>query len=116
MAAGNGLGSGVRCRVMFGWKGVRMTDGGMKRASQADMRRMKETRDLQNGPAAPEGEDLGPEFWAKAQIEGPRRVRSVHLKLDPEVFEYFVQVTGGKGHLTRMQAVLKAYVEAHRRG
>ncbi len=31
-----------------------------------------------------------------------------------EVFDYFVQITGGKGHLTRMQAVLKAYVEAMR--
>ncbi len=27
---------------------------------------------------------------------------------------YFVEITKGKGHLTRMQAVLKAYVEAHR--
>jgi uncharacterized protein (DUF4415 family) len=93
-----------------------MTDVVMKRASLAEIRRMKEAGELHHTPAAPEGEDLGPEFWAKAQIEGPKRSRSVHLKLDPEVFEYFVQVTGGKGHLTRMQAVLKAYVEAHRRG
>ena len=77
---------------------------------------MKEAGELHHDPAAPEGEDLGPEFWAKAQVEGPKRARSVHLKLDPEVFEYFLKVTGGKGHLTRMQAVLKAYVEAHRRG
>ena len=88
----------------------------MKRASLADIRRMKEAGELHHDPAAPEGEDLGPEFWARAQVEGPKRSRSVHLKLDPEVFEYFVQVTGGKGHLTRMQAVLKAYVDAHRRG
>ena len=77
---------------------------------------MKEAGELHHDRAAPEGEDLGPEFWAKAQVEGPKRSRSVHLKLDPEVFEYFLQVTGGKGHLTRMQAVLKAYVAAHRRG
>ena len=77
---------------------------------------MKEAGELHHDPAASEGEDLGPEFWAKAQVEGPKRSRSVHLKLDPEVFEYFLKVTGGKGHLTRMQAVLKAYVEAHRRG
>ena len=29
-----------------------------------------------------------------------------------ELFVYFVEITKGKGHLTRMQAVLKAYVEA----
>ena len=85
-----------------------MTDVAMKRASLADIRRMKEAGNLYHNPAAPEGEDLGPDFWAKAQVEGPKRVRSVHLKLDPEVFEYFVQVTGGKGHWSRMQAVLKA--------
>lgn len=32
----------------------------------------------------------------------------------PEVFAFFVQKTGGKGHQTRMQAVLKAYVEARK--
>ena len=58
---------------------------------------MKEAGELHHSASAPEGEDLGPEFWAKAQIEGLKRSRSVHLKLDPEVFEYFVQVTGGRG-------------------
>lgn len=41
-----------------------------------------------------------------------QRHRSVHLKLDPEVFACFVAETGGKGHLTRMQNVLRAYVKA----
>lgn len=36
----------------------------------------------------------------------------MHLKLDPEVFEFFK--AGGKGHLTRMQNVLAAYVRARR--
>ena len=78
--------------------------------------RMKAAGELYHSPDAPEGPDLGPQFWAKARIEGPRRTRSVHLKLDPEVFAYFVEITGGKGHLTRMQAVLKAYVEAMGKG
>ena len=88
----------------------------MKQASLDDILRMKVAGELFHNPNAPEGPDLGPEFWANARVEGPRRVRSVHLKLDPEVFAWFVQETGGKGHLTRMQAVLKAYVEAHRKG
>ncbi len=75
---------------------------------------MRDAGKLYHNTGAPAGEDLGPEFWAKAVLVTPRKPKSVHLKLDPEVFDYFVQITGGKGHLTRMQAVLKAYVEAMR--
>ncbi|MFN3549852.1 MAG: BrnA antitoxin family protein [Mesorhizobium sp.] len=75
---------------------------------------MKEAGELFHDPKAPEGESLGAEFWAKAAIEEPKRPRSVHLKLDPDVFEFFRQQAGGKGHLTKMQAVLKAYANAHR--
>ena len=89
-----------------------MTDANLKRASLEEILRMKAAGELFHDPTAPEG----PEFWAKARVEGPRRTRSVHLKLDPEVFAYFVAETGGKGHLTRMQAVLRAYVEARRKG
>lgn len=39
--------------------------------------------------------------------------RSVHLKLDRDVFDFFK--SQGKGHLTRMQNVLKAYVRAQTR-
>ena len=76
---------------------------------------MKEQGELFHNPDAPTGggEDLGPEFWAKARLELPSAARSVHLKLDPEVFEFFKQQ--GKGHITKMQNVLKAYVSAHRR-
>ena len=91
-----------------------MSEPDIRRASLADIRRMKERGELFHQPEAPEGESLGAEFWAKAEIEGPRRARSVHLKLDPDVFEFFHQQTGGKGHLTKMQNVLKAYVVAHR--
>jgi uncharacterized protein (DUF4415 family) len=72
---------------------------------------MKEKGELFHDPNAPEGESLGAEFWAKAEIRDPKR-RSVHLKLDPEVFDFFVTETKGKGHLTRMQEVLKAYMRA----
>ena len=91
-----------------------MNDRHMKRASLANIRRMKEKGRLFHDPNAPEGEDLGADFWAQARIEGPKRPRSVHLKLDPEVFDFFYTESGGKGHLTRMQNVLRAYVNARR--
>lgn len=91
-----------------------MSDPHMKRASLADIRRMKDEGKLFYDRNAPEGESLGAEFWAKAQIEPPRKPRSVHLKLDPEVFDFFFQEAKGKGHLTHMQNVLKAYMKARR--
>ena len=93
-----------------------MTEKDIRRASLAEIRRMDEAGELFHDPNAPEGPELGPEFWAQARVEGPRRTRSVHLKLDAAVFEHFVAETGGKGHLTRMQAVLRAYVEAKKGG
>jgi len=91
-----------------------MSEPNIKRASLAEIRRMKEAGELFHDPKAPEGESLGAEFWAKAEIEEARRPRSVHLKLDPDVFEFFRQQAGGKGHVTKMQNVLKAYANAHR--
>ena len=91
-----------------------MSEPNIRRASLADIKRMKDEGELFHDPNAGEGESLGPEFWAKAEIEQPRRPRSVHLKLDPEVFEFFQRQSGGKGHLTKMQNVLKAYANAHK--
>jgi len=72
---------------------------------------------LYHNPNAPEGPpteyaDLPQDFWDNAKVVFPREPRSVHLKLDPDVFDYFK--AQGKGHLTRMQEVLRAYVNAHR--
>lgn len=91
-----------------------MSEPDIRRASLADIRRMKEAGELHHDADAPEGESLGAAFWAEAAIEEPKRPRSVHLKLDPDVFEFFRQQAGGKGHLTKMQNVLKAYAKAHR--
>jgi len=42
----------------------------------------------------------------------PSGKTSVHLRLDSDVVEWFK--ANGKGHLTRMNAVLKAYVKAQK--
>jgi len=55
--------------------------------------------------------ELDENFWREARrIEHPMARKSVHLKLDEDIFEYFKR--GGKGHISRMQAVLRAYVDA----
>ena len=61
---------------------------------------------------APEGEELGADFWEKAQLVAPENKRSVNLRVDSYVFDFFK--SQGKGHLTRMNAVLRAYVDAHK--
>jgi uncharacterized protein (DUF4415 family) len=91
-----------------------MSDPIMKKASLEKLGEMRTKGELFHDKHAPEGESLGADFWAKARIEAPKKPRSVHLKLDPEVFDFFVAETGGKGHLTRMQAVLKAYADARK--
>jgi uncharacterized protein (DUF4415 family) len=63
-------------------------------------------------PDAPEAESLGAEFWKSARVVMPTGKTSVHLRLDSDVVEWFK--AHGKGHLTRMNAVLRAYVETQR--
>ena len=63
-------------------------------------------------PEAPEAESIGADFWRGARVVMPAGKTSVHLRLDPDVVEWFKGT--GKGHLTRMNAVLRAYVEAQK--
>ncbi len=96
-----------------------MAKENIRRASLEEINRMDEEGRLYNTPNAPVGPppeyaDLPDDFWDNATVEfrgGPPR--SVHLKLDPDVFDYFKSL--GKGHLTKMQEVLRAYVNAHKR-
>jgi uncharacterized protein (DUF4415 family) len=50
--------------------------------------------------------------WAQAKLVMPEPKKSVHLRLEQDVVDYFKGC--GKGHISMMQAVLKAYVKAHR--
>lgn len=59
---------------------------------------------------APEGASLGADFWSSAKIVMPDNKTSVHLRVDTKVLDFFK--AQGKGHLTRMNAVLRSYVEA----
>jgi uncharacterized protein (DUF4415 family) len=73
---------------------------------------MRERGEDQTRPDAPEAESLGADFWSSASVVMPGGKTSVHLRLDSEVVDWFK--ANGKGHLTRMNAVLRAYVEAQK--
>jgi uncharacterized protein (DUF4415 family) len=74
---------------------------------------MREQGQDKTSPDAPEAESLGADFWSSARVVMPRGKTSVHLRLDSDVVEWFK--TNGKGHLTRMNAVLRAYVDSQKR-
>ena len=59
----------------------------------------------------PDEKDLRPD-WTKAKLILPRAKTSVHLRLEQEIIDFFKEQ--GSGHIARMQAVLKSYVDAHR--
>jgi uncharacterized protein (DUF4415 family) len=57
--------------------------------------------------------ELDDSFWKHARRMSPLAPKkSVHLRLDGDVLDWFKGQ--GKGHLTRMVAVLRAYCEAGR--
>ena len=90
-----------------------MADDAIRRSSLDEIKRMRARGLTSATPAdAPEIE-LDEEFWRNARIVStaePRKT-SVRRRLDPETFAFFR--AAGKGHLTRMAKVLKAYAQGH---
>jgi uncharacterized protein (DUF4415 family) len=100
-----------------------MSDSNIKRMSIDDIRRMKSYTDwdrLRREAAAgiePEldEEELGIEWdWDNARLVIPEPKRAISLRLDADVLEFFK--AQGKGYQTRMNAVLRAYMEARKKG
>jgi uncharacterized protein (DUF4415 family) len=51
--------------------------------------------------------------WDTVTVELPRPKAAIHMRIDREVLDFFRST--GKGYQTRMNAVLKSYVERMRR-
>jgi uncharacterized protein (DUF4415 family) len=90
-----------------------VTELNIKKLSLSDIKKMRSEGRLYSDPQARTGPELGEKFWSEATLVQPERKISVHLKLDAGVFDFFKQ--GGRGHLTKMQDVLRTYVEAMKR-
>ena len=80
----------------------------IKTVSLADASEMGDrTRD-----DAPEGEDLGADFWKSARVVYPNGPKErLTVRFDRDVVAWFK--AGGRGYQTRMNAVLRSYFEAH---
>ncbi len=83
------------------------------RHSLSQVKAMRDRGEDKTSRDAPEAKSLGADFWKSARVILPQGKTSVHLRLDTDVVEWFK--ANGRGHLTRMNAVLRAYVEAQKR-
>jgi len=61
---------------------------------------------------APEN-DLPEGFWDRAVVQPPLVKSTISMRVDPDILDFFK--SQGAGHLTRMHAVLRAYVDAQRK-
>ncbi len=84
-----------------------------KQYSLESLREQRNQGTTETRADAPE-QAIDPDFWNNAEVVMPSSGKtSVHLRIDTEVLDWFR--SRGRGHLTRMNAVLKSYVEAHKR-
>jgi len=81
----------------------------MKPVSLDDLATMKD----RTRKDAPEGDSLGADFWATAKVVTPPEKKSIHLRVDDDVLAFFKK--NGKGHLTRMNLVLRQYMQAQQK-
>jgi uncharacterized protein (DUF4415 family) len=70
-------------------------------------------KSLERAIAADPDADIPNPDWTRARLVMPQRKKSIHLRLDPDLLAWYRQQ--GQGYLTRMNAVLRAYMDAHRR-
>jgi uncharacterized protein (DUF4415 family) len=89
-----------------------MADADTKRYSRSDIAAMKAKGDVRATPADAPQLKLDEAFWERARIveSRPRRKSSVHLRLDPATLDFYR--SAGRGHLTRMADILRAYAES----
>ena len=73
---------------------------------------MKAKGEVRATPADAPELKLDEAFWERARIveSRPRRKASVHLRLDPATLDFYR--SAGRGHLTRMANILRAYAES----
>jgi uncharacterized protein (DUF4415 family) len=57
--------------------------------------------------------EVDEDFWKNARVVMPEAKKSIHLRVDGDVLEWFRGQ--GSGYLTRMNAILRSYMEAHRK-
>ena len=90
-----------------------MAGSDTRRYSLDELRELRERGETKTRADAPVF-SLEPEFWENARVVMPPRGKSsVHLRIDTDVLQWFK--AQGRGHLSRMNAVLRSFMEAQKR-
>lgn len=79
---------------------------------KTDWQRLR--REEAEGPYEGEDDEDIEVDWSKAVVVVPEPKKLVSLRLDRDVIDFFK--SQGKGYQTRMNAVLRAYMEAKKAG
>jgi uncharacterized protein (DUF4415 family) len=86
------------------------------RRGKTDWNRLERTRDADIRKAVKSDPDAAPvasrEWFRRAKLSEPQPKMPVSIRLDEDVVKWFR--ARGRGYQTRMNAVLRAYVECHR--
>lgn len=91
-----------------------MNESTIKRMSIEEIRKLEGQTDWDRLRAEGdyEGEAEFEVDWARAELVIPEPKRMISLRLDPDVLAFFK--AQGKGYQTRINAVLRAYMETQR--
>jgi uncharacterized protein (DUF4415 family) len=103
--------------VLLNGKPYQVLDGGVLKplASKTDWAKLDAMTDEEVTAAAeadPDARPMTDEEWARAVIVRPAKVQ-VGMRLDADVLAWFKR--GGAGYQTRINAVLRRYIEAQRK-
>jgi uncharacterized protein (DUF4415 family) len=91
---------------------MKMAKDAMSKYSADELEELYERGETENRDDAPRL-SLGPDFWKNARVVMPPPGKSsIHLRVDTDVLQWFKEQ--GRGHLTRMNAVLRSFMEAHK--
>lgn len=104
---------GDHIRIISAWKAGTMTrKSTIARYSLGEIKKRVAQGKSRSRRKAPAGVEEDEAFWKRAKVVVPTGKTSVHLRVDNDVFAWFKK--RGVGHLTRMNAVLRSYVEMQR--
>jgi uncharacterized protein (DUF4415 family) len=83
-----------------------------KTEPRTDWRRLRSMTDAQVHAAVTRDPDINPTdeaFWMKAKIVMPRHKKTVTMRLDADILDWF---RSNRGYQTRINAILRAYMNA----
>ncbi len=89
------------------------------RYSSEELRQLEDRTDLERLRSATGEPELDEEErdlvidWTSARLVVPEAKAAISIRLDPDVLEFFR--AGGKGYQTRINAVLRAYMDAQKK-